>query len=1055
MRQMKMLFSIKMLGYTLLAFLLLSIATPSVLAQQQPPATVTISGTVSDKSGETLPGVTIYVKNQVSLGTQTDANGKFTFRTKVGETLVFVFLGFEQTEYQVRADAQNVQIRLTEKTQQLEEVIVTSFQTTQRKISTVSAISTVNVKELQSVSSPSIANLLGGRVAGVISMQASGEPGKNIAEFWIRGIGTFGANAQALVLIDGLEGDINSIDPADVESFSVLKDASATAVYGVRGANGVVLVTTKRGQVGKLNITGRFNFGVSQLKRLPKYVGSYEYATLLNEALEVRGSYPAYKDMDLEVIRYGTDPDLFPDVDWQKEVLRKSSLKQNYYISAQGGAEAAKYFVSLGTSLEDAAYNYDKKNTYAANAGYNTYNYRANIDLQLSPSATVFLGTDGFLAVTNNPGTANTDNIWKAQTNLTPLLIPVRYSNGQYPAFPGGDEFISPDVQINHLGRQSKQEYKGKVTLAYNQKLDMFVKGLKLRLQGAYDLTSWFEENRRVSPALHFADARDSYGRLVTKLIRSEQRPSYTQSTNQYRKFHFEGNLNYERLFADDHRVGGLIYYYMSDEKKASDGTSNLSAIPKRYMGISGKLDYTFRDTYIIALNFGYTGSENFQPGKQFGFFPSVALGWVPTSYEFVKESMPWANMFKIRFSYGTVGNDRLTGDVRFPYLTTISQRNGRPFGQLSDVELIREARIGADNLAWEKAIKSDIGVEGQFLKSKLSFTVDVFNDLRNGIYQQRVQVPEYAGLVTLPYGNIGKMRSYGSDGNASYIFDFNKNTSFTIRGNYTYTKNNVINWEEANPKFPYQENSGYPYEALRGYQALGLFKDQHEINTSPIQTFGNVMPGDIKYRDINGDGKIDSDDRIPMSYKTYPMVMFGFGGEFRYKAFTVGVLFKGTGKTDFFYSGQNVSGMGINGPGYIPFYDALVGNVLTIVADPANRWIPKEYALAHGIDASLAENPNARFPRLQYGNNLNNSQLSDFWKGDARYLRLQEITVNYNFKNSYLRKAGISSIDLQFVGTNLYTWDRVKLFDPEQAHKGGRVYPIPTTYALQLYINM
>jgi len=1045
-------------AFSLLTFLL-AFLWP-VMAQQpaQQPATINIRGTVYDETGQTLPGVSVIVKNKISIGTSTDMNGKFSIRTQVGETLVFTFIGYQPVEYVVVAETQNVEIRFTDEAQKIEEVVITGLGTAQRKISSVAAVSTVNVKDLQQPATPSVANLLGGRVAGVISMQTSGEPGKNISEFWIRGIGTFGANASALVLIDGLEGNINSIDPADIESFSVLKDASATAVYGVRGANGVVLITTKKGQSGKLNITGRVNYSLSQLKRLPQYLRAYDYAKLVNEALEVRGAYPLYDDTDLDVIRYGTDRDLFPDVSWQDEILRQTSFKQSYYLSAQGGAEAAKYFVSLGGSKEDAAYKYDKNNIYAANAGYNTYNYRANIDLQLSPSSTVFMGADGFLAITNNPGVASTDYIWAAQALLNPLLLPVRYSNGQAPALAGGDQLISPEVMINQMGRQSKQEYRGKVTLAFNQDLSMFLDGLRFRIQGAYDLTSWFEELRYVAPALYAAETRDSYGRLVTKLTRSETKPVYSKETNQYRKFHLEGTLNYDHVFAEKHRVGGLVYYYMSDEKKASDGGSNLSAIPKRYMGISSRLTYGFMDTYMIDFNFGYTGSENFQPGKQFGFFPSVAVGWVPTSYQYVRENMPWADLFKIRFSYGTVGNDRLAGDRRFPYLSTIAQGIGIPWETLAPTEVIWESTIGADNLVWEKAFKSDLGIEGQFLNNRLSFTVDFFNDLRNGIFMQRVQVPEYAGLVMLPYGNVGKMRSYGTDGNVSYTFEIKKNVmNFTIRGNYTYSRNSVENWEEANPKYPYQERADYPHDILRGYQSLGLFKDEHDIATSATQTaFGMVMPGDIKYRDVNGDGKIDSDDAIPLSFNTYPLLMYGFGGSFNYKALTVGVLFKGTGKTDFFYSGQwTDNDHGYNGPGFIPFYQGRLGNVLSIANDPANRWIPREYAETHGINSALAENPNARFPRLQYGNNMNNSQISDFWKGDSRYLRLQEITINYNFKADFLRRAGIASIDLQLVGNNLYVWDRVKLFDPEQAKFGGRVYPIPASYAFQLYINL
>jgi hypothetical protein len=298
-------------------------------------------------------------------------------------------------------------------------------------------------------------------------------------------------------------------------------------------------------------------------------------------------------------------------------------------------------------------------------------------------------------------------------------------------------------------------------------------------------------------------------------------------------------------------------------------------------------------------------------------------------------------------------------------------------------------------------------------------------------------------------------MVSSGADGNVSYTHKLSDRMSFTVRGNFTYSKNNVKNWEEANPRYPYQEISGYPLGIVRGLVAVGLFKDQPDIDTSPIQTFGTVMPGDIKYRDVNGDGQINDDDRVPLSFNSTPLLMYGFGSEFKYKDFTVGILFKGTGKTDYYHVGYDNGTYGVNGAGYIPFYEGVSGNVLSIVKDPKNRWIPMEYALEQGIDPSLAENPNARFPRLQHGYNSNNSRLSTFWKGDCRYLRLQEITLNYNVRHNALRKAGVSSIDLQLVGNNLYVWDKVKLFDPEQARFNGVIYPIPTTYALQMYINM
>ncbi len=1003
-----------------------------------------MEGMVHDETDTPLPGVTVYLRDKISVGTTTNADGKFSIRASRGDMIVFSFVGYERIEYLVTEEKKDIEIKFTEAAQELDEVIVTGLGS-QRKISTVASVTSVDVSELQTPAT-SVANLLGGRVAGVISMQTSGEPGKNISEFWVRGIGTFGANASALVLIDGLEGDINTIDAADIESFSVLKDASATAVYGVRGANGVVLVTTKRGQVDKLSITGRANFSVSRLKRVPEYLRAFEYAKLANEARVVRGDAPIYTDVELDIIQDGSDPDLYPDISWQEQVLRDQSLTQSYYVSARGGARVARYFLSLGASIESAAYNYDKSSVYAANTGYNTYNYRTNIDLELSPSTTLYFGTDGFLSIQNNPGVASTDYIWYAQSNLNPLLLPIRYSNGQLPATSTTASLRSPMVMINHMGRRSDQQYKGKFTLSLDQDLSMILQGLRIRAQGAYDLYSNFSENRSIQPSLFQAVGRDQYGKLITIERVKEGGISYGKSTDQFRKYHFESTLNYDQVFADDHRVSGLIYYYLSDQKWASEGTNNLSAIPLRYQGVSSRFTYGFRDTYMVDLNFGYTGSENFQPGRQYGFFPSVAVGWVPSNYDFMKDGLPWVSFLKFRGSYGTVGNDRISSR-RFPYLTMVNRGSVGPW-ESAGVESITESTIGADNLQWEKALKANLGIEANFIKNKLQVVFDVFNDQRDGIFMERVQIPDYAGLVTMPFGNVGKMKSYGADGNASFTHAFNKETSFTVRGNFTYSKNNVQNWEEANPKYPYQEASDYPLGTIRGYQAIGLFKDWDDVRNSPAQ-FGRLMPGDIKYRDVNGDGVINSDDRVPLSYSTYPLLMYGFGGEFRYKDITVGVLFKGTGKTDFFHVGNG------NGTGYVPFYQGVNGNVLTIASDPNNRWIPKEYALANGIDPALAENPNARFPRLTYGYNENNSQLSDFWKGDSRYLRLQEVTINYNLRNPFLQKMRVQSIDFQLVGSNLLVWDKVKLFDPEQAQRNGEVYPIPTTYTLQMYINL
>jgi TonB-linked SusC/RagA family outer membrane protein len=1018
----------------------------SAVAQQQQ---FTVEGTVHDETGEPLAGTNVFIVN-TTRGVSTDAAGKFSIKAPFGATLAVSFVGYEQYEMIVKENVGNLEIIL-KSSSELDEVVVTSFGATQRKISVVGAITSVAPKELQ-VPATSMSAILGGRVAGIINLMESGEPGKNLSEFWVRGIGTFGANSSALVLIDGLEGDLNSIDPADVESFSVLKDASATAVYGVRGANGVVLVTTKRGAVSRLRITGRANVTLSKLTKMPEYLRAYDYASLLNEALEVRGNVPRYTNREMDLIRYGLDLDLYPDVSWQDEVMKDWGLQHTYYLSGQGGGEIARYFVSMNMSNENSAYKMAPDSRYSSGVGYNTYSFRMNLDINLTSTTTLYFGTDSYLTHRRQPGIANTDYIWQAQAQLTPMLMPTVYSTGQLPAY-GENGGISPYVLINHTGNTTNQTYTGKMTMSINQDLKFLLDGLKLRVQGAYDNKSYFNETRSLMPDLYWASGRNVNGDLLIAKRVNQVAANYTYTQRQYRKYHLESTLTYEKLFNEDHRVSGLVYYYMSDDKDTDQigkgGVSlSMSAIPKRYQGISSRLSYGFRDTYFLDANFGFTGSENFQEGRRFGFFPSIAGGWAPTQYKWVKETLPWLTFLKIRGSYGSVGNDRISSR-RFPYLTIMTE--SAAVAWVTGVTGVSESgELGADNLMWERATKSDVGIDGQLFDGKLAFTVDWFQDYRDGIFQQRATIPAYAGLISMPYGNVGEMKSWGSDGNISFTQSLTKDLSFTLRGNYTWSRNEILNWEQAIQKYSYQEYNGYINGAHRGYIALGLFRDAQDVASSPVQSFGGTaLPGDIKYKDVNGDGLINSDDRVPLSNPTYPAVMYGFGGEIRYKAFTLGVLFKGRGHTPYYHVGQDSNGMG-----YVPFYGGDLGNVLSLAADPANRWIPYDYAVAHGIDPALAENPNARFPRLDYQSNSNNSQLSTFWKGDAWYLRIQEVTLDYRLPDKFMKKLGVQSANLQFVGNNLHVWDDVGLFDPEQAHKNGLVYPIPRRYTIQLYIN-
>lgn len=1005
-----------------------------------------ISGTIKDEKGEPLIGASIYAKDKPGTGTVADLDGNFSLKVERGDKVQFTYIAYLTKEYLALKEVKNLLITLQPDEATLDEVVVEAFGTKARKITSTGAVTSVDVSTLQ-VPATSLNNMLAGRVAGVIATQSSGEPGKNISEFWVRGIGTFGYSSGALVLIDGLEGNLNDVDPADVESFSVLKDASATAMYGVRGANGVVLVTTKRGKNEKLKFTTRANVTVSWLKRLPEYCGSYDYAKLANEALAVRGLDKKYSDLELETIQYGLDPDLYPNVNWQDEILNKAAWQQTYYASVQGGGSIARYFFSLNYSNESSVYKQDAASRYFNDVAYNTYGLRANLDMNLTKTTVLYFGVTANKSVNNLPGGISTSDLWSICSRLTPLSMPVRYSNGALPSASSSKGLNSPYVSLNHTGSTVKESNNSVFTLSLNQDLGMITSGLKFNVQGAYTSKEWINETRKLTPELWYYNGRDANGNLTGSRQTVALPVAFSKSTDMYRKYFLQSTITWNRQFGDAHNLNALLHYEMSDEKTESKASDTMSAIPVRYQGISAKVGYNYGDTYLVDANFGYTGSENFQPGRQFGFFPSVSAGWVPSNYKWVKNKLPWINYFKIRASYGLVGNDRITS-TRFPYLTSVTVNSGGTTAWQYKGGSIVENSIGADNLKWEKAKKFDIGFEGK-LFGRFEYTVDIFHDTRDGIFQQRQQVPDFVGLVNMPYGNVGQMVSYGSDGNFTYTQPINKDMDFVLRGNFTYSTNKVKYFEEADTKYEYYSSVGRPYGYQKGYISLGLFRDQDDIDNSAKQTFGDYMPGDIKYKDVNGDGVINSDDQVPLSYSNYPRFQYGFGGEFRYKKLRVGFLFNGIGNTTYYRIYTN----GGSNVGYMPFYEESFGNILTLAADPANRWIPADYD-DPSIPASMRENPNALFPRLSYGKNNNNSQTSTFWQGNRRYLNLAEISIYYTLDGRFVRRLGIHNIDLALIGQNLHTWDTVKLFDPEIAGSNGLEYPIPGRVSLQATIT-
>lgn len=1025
---------------------MLALLTYGVQAYSQDNSTAkqfSVAGVVYDDTGEPCIGATVRVKNEPGTGTITDLDGKFAIKVKPGATLQFEYVGMETVQRTILKDEPSLSVKFkVAKTNAIDEVVVTGL-VSQKKVSVVGAVSTINMEELRTPGT-SLVNMIGGRMPGVITMQLSGEPGQNLSNFWVRGVSTFGAGASALVLIDGIEGSLNDIDVDDVESISILKDAAATAVYGVRGANGVVLVTTKRGSKEKIQVTARATVKLSQIKRLPEYLSSYDYARLANEARAMSGEADLYTPIQLDIIKNNLDPELYPNVNWIDEIMKKTSLQENYYASARGGGDVAQYFVSVGYRHEGAAYR-QKENQFHQPLSYDQLTYRANINMNLTKRSELYFGVDGNISNYTTPGGKNTNQVWEDVLQLNPLMFPVTYADGTLPTY-GQSDLISPFAALNYQGYKSSDYSRNMITLKFTHRFGGILKGLVGSVQAVNDRTAGFSERRFVRPDYYRATGRTSTGDLI-KTLRSKQQDMFYSSDNEsWRKYYMEAKLDYNTSIGA-HNLGALLFYYMEDTKGSEWGNGDalgIAAIPKRRQNVSGRLSWGYNSTYFVDANFGYTGSDLFPKGQRFGFFPSIAVGWAPTSYKWVQKHLPFVNFFKIRGSYGLAGNDNIA-NTRFPYLTIINNHAATTWGYNGSG--IVEKQTGADNLKWEVAKKLNVGIDANFFNDAIKLNVDFFRDTRDHIFQNRVTLPEYAGMVTYPKSNVGRMHSFGSDGNISYFHKISKDMNYTVRANYTWSQNIVDYFEENKLAYDYQSVTGMPYSVLRGYISEGLFKNEDDIRQSPDQTaaFGVVRPGDIKYRDVNGDGVINSDDRVPLSYgNNVPRVMFGIGGEFNYKDFTVSLLFKGNTGVNYYRVGMG------HDAGWIPFYNGEMGNVLKMVNNPKNRWIPAWYS----GDPST-ENPNAMFPRLSYGSNTNNSQLSTFWKKNGSFLRFQELNFRYVFRHrKWLRAAGLSSLECDFVINNLFTIDSAKYFDPEQAWYNGAAYPIPTTYSLQMYFR-
>jgi TonB-linked SusC/RagA family outer membrane protein len=988
---------------------------------------INVKGQVKDIYNDALPGVNVIIKGTTT-GVVTDPDGQYSINVASGnDILEFSFVGFEKQDVVV-GNQIVINITLKESVVELEEAVVVGYGT-QKKVSLVGAVSGISVKQLEQVSTPSLSTALNGKLPGIISKQSSGEPGADQTAIYIRGMASW-VNSQPLILVDGVERDMNTINTQEIESFSILKDASATAVYGVMGANGVILINTRKGSVGKPTVTLRSEVAALSPVRVPKYINGPEYADFVNEARVNRGEAPRYTPDEIQKFGDGSDPYLYPNVNWWNELMKARSFQTINNLNVSGGSEIIRYFVNVGYTMQDGMYKADNLNAYNTNANLQRYNFRSRVDLNLAKNFTIDLSIGGIVQQRNYP--AN-DSPWffNSIKNTTPIAFPARNPDGT----PGA---TAPDANLQGLNPWAVLTQQGYRRMFYSTIQSTFgarwdlstlvTQGLSLSGKFSYDFNSNANANRSKMFEIKQYLGKDSDTGEDQYVIHREATPlGYAPGVVANRAYYMESIINYDRSFGK-HGVTGMFLYNQRDLVILTAGTSTAN-LPYRTQGVAGRLTYDFDRRYFAEFNFGYNGSENFPKGQRFGFFPSVSAGWVISGESFWK--VPVVSHIKLRGSYGQAGNDR--GESRFLYLTKMNLAAGNNYYYGMDmmfIDGIEEGQTGSKNVTWEVSTKMNVGIDLEMFKGALRLQADVFRESRTGILIQRRDIPTMAGFYgTMPFGNLGEARNKGIDGLLEFRHTLPSGLYISLRSNLTYAKNIIIENDEPKPKYPYQSGKNLSINQGFGLIASGFFKDEDDVAVSPRQTFMSTLrAGDVKYVDVNSDGVIDSYDQVPIGYSRVPELMYGFGGTVVYKGFDISIYFTGAGRTNFLFGGTTMN----------PFYNG-EHQVLREYYD--HRWI-------NGTD-----NTNVKYPRVINENNDNNYLASTLWMRNGNFIRLKNAEIGYTVPASVAEKVKMKEARIFINGINLYTWDHIKIFDPESDSMDGG-YPIQRTLNLGIQIT-
>ncbi|MCL1617449.1 TonB-dependent receptor [Bacteroides sp. ET71] len=1019
-----------------------------------------VTGRVSDEKGELLIGVSILEKG-TSNGTITDANGQYNLRlTTENPILTVSYIGFKTQEVKV-GNEKVLDIALAEDVATLDEVTVVAYGS-QRKVSVVGAQSSMKMDNIK-MPAANLSSVIAGRLAGVVAVQRTGEPGHDDSDIWIRGISTFtNQNTSPLVLVDGVERSFNNLDPEDIESFTILKDASATAVYGVRGANGVILIKTKPGKVGKPQFTADYYEGFVTLTKKPQLADAYTYMDAANEANMNTNGRLLYTPQYIEATKkaYGLLPNdnptmynqyLYPAVNWMDELFRDLGHNRRVNLSVRGGVPNATYYVSLTYYNETGLTRTARMENYDANMRYDRYNYTANLNLKPTKTTTIDLGFSGYLSEGNYPQQSTSDLFAQAMA-INPVYMPLLMPDGSVPGISTNGDFRNPYADLARRGytNESRNQLNSNIRLTQDLGFWKWSKGLSASALLAFDVTNssdlyykkredtyWFAGSKDTNTGLWNDDVFDENGNYrLNRTYQGSKDLSYDMASSKSRSTYFEASLNYDRAFGL-HRVGALFLYNQKITRNDAAEGDLVGSLPYKQQGIAARVTYSWNDRYFIEGNVGYNGSENFSPDKRFGVFPAIGVGWAISNEDFWEPIKKYVSYLKVRYTDGLVGTDAVTGR-RFMYQEQMGGSDGYRFGvSNSAVNGWAYTRYGA-NVGWSTSRKQDLGIDVNFMNDALTFQFDFFKEHRTDIFLSRQTIPDYSGFIEMPYGNLGVVDNKGFEATMEYTRQFGKKVFLTVRGNFAWNEDEIVEDDSPAATYPWLETRGTNVNGRWGWIAEGLFTSEEEILDHAKQ-FGESYPGqvsqvgDIKYKDLNGDGQIDDYDRCLIGQGDVPKIYYGFGADLQVGDFSIGALFSGTAKADRCLDGNAIH----------PFSD--VSGLSNLYSNITDRWSPDD-----------PTNQDVFYPRLHYGQaaNENNTKTSTWWQKDVSFLRLKQLTIAYNIPKRILDRTFLKSARVYLMGTNLLTFSKFDLWDPELNTNNGTSYPLNRTYSVGVNIS-